>query len=433
MKILEISGCNLASLKGEFCIALDKAPFTRDGLFAIRGVTGSGKSTLIDAMCLALYDDTPRFVGRGGPRVGLADQDDKDRVSATDPKSILQRGAWQGWAQVVFRGVDGHRWRAKWSVARARKKAEGRLQDQEMELEDLETNERTTGHKKDVLKAIESKVGLTFEQFRRSVLLAQGEFAAFAKADQDERAALLEAMTGTGIYAKVSMAAQKRSVLEEQKLKDLNTERIALGLLSEDARIEKDGEASSLTAQIEQEEKAQAEVAKGLGWYERCSELESQRFEAAKNVESTEVVFTQSEARRNLLRDVDSAQFLHPIRANVSNLQDRHVSLGKQITTYSADLPSSEKAKQEGFDLLQGKQKILTEAAAAIEAAKPDLDAARTLDTRIQEVQTQLRTASEVAATLRREALLAQQARDASINDEKRLMEQFSTVEHELE
>ena len=378
MKVLEIGGCNLASLKGEFRITLDQAPFSRDGLFAIRGVTGSGKSTLIDAICLALYNQTPRFMGQGGAEIGLTDQ--KDRLKATDPRSILHRGMAQGWAEVVFRGVDGSRWRARWSVTRARKKADGRFQSQEMDLENLDSGERPSGTRTEVLEHIQTKVGLTFDQFRRSVLLAQGEFAAFVKASEEARASLLEAMTGTDIYARISVAAQKRSALEEQKLKDLHTQRDLLGLLSEGARDEQEHRVGHLGEQIAQQEKEQAGLQCSLGWHESNERLERQRAEAAEKAVLAGAVFEQAEARRMQLQQVERAQSLRPLHSNLAQARGHQTSLDQQIQDRQTALPAAEQAKLDHDQAFHEKQDAVAKALEAIASAKPDLRCSPELD-----------------------------------------------------
>lgn len=430
MKVLEIGGCNLASLKGEFRIALDQAPFSRDGLFAIRGVTGSGKSTLIDAICLALYNQTPRFMGQGGAEIGLADQ--KDRLKATDPRSILHRGMAQGWAEVIFRGVDGSRWRARWSVARARKKADGKFQSQEMELENLDTGERPSGTRTEVLGHIQNKVGLTFEQFKRSVLLAQGEFAAFVKASEEARANLLEAMTGTDIYARISMAAQKRSALEDQKLKDLQTQRDLLGMLSEEARGEQETQAGNLGQQIEEQEKEQAELQRNLGWHERSALLERQCTEAAEKAGLAGATFEQAETRRIQFQLVEQTQALRPLHANLARTREHHASLDRQIRDRQAALPDAERSSVDLGQAFQEKQEALAKAVEAITSAKPHLDAARALDTKLQEALIQSQQLVEEAKKLGEAALAAEQARDGSQREEARLSGELALAEKEL-
>ena len=183
MRILAIRGRNLASLEGDFELDFRKGPLAEGGLFAITGPTGAGKSTLLDALCLALFDRTPRLDGRGGVLIGSEGETDDEKVRSSDVRSLLRRGAAEGKAEVDFVGRDGREWRATWSVRRARGKAKGKLQDQAVALVDLATGDPVPGRKTETLKAIEEKVGLTFDQFRQSVLLAQGEFARFLKGD----------------------------------------------------------------------------------------------------------------------------------------------------------------------------------------------------------------------------------------------------------
>ncbi|HEY0252420.1 MAG TPA: AAA family ATPase, partial [Kofleriaceae bacterium] len=241
MKILAIRGCNLASLAGEFEIDLAQGPLGMAGVFAIVGPTGAGKSTLLDAMCVALFDRTPRLPGHSRVTVGHGDEDPL-ALGAQDPRTLLRRGAAQGWAEVDFESGDARRYRARWSVRRARGATDGNLQDQQVSLvaidRDSVMTERLGGTKTETLKAIHQRLGLTFDQFRRSALLAQGDFAAFLRAEGKDRSELLERMTGTEIYSKLSIAAHARAVAAEQQLRDRQTAVGAIAVLSEDARRE---------------------------------------------------------------------------------------------------------------------------------------------------------------------------------------------------
>ncbi|MEO6597655.1 MAG: AAA family ATPase [Planctomycetota bacterium] len=211
MRILAIRGRNLASLARSFEVDLVHSLLGGVGLFAITGPVGAGKSTLLDALCLALFDCTPRLSGRGGVLVGDDGEARGDWLRSTDPRSLLRRDAAEGHAEVDFTGRDGVCYRARWAVRRARRRPDGRVQDQEMSLVDLERNVLVAGGRKtEVLAAIEARLGLDFRQFCRSVLLAQGEFAAFLRATADERARLLENLTGADVYRKLSRAAHER-------------------------------------------------------------------------------------------------------------------------------------------------------------------------------------------------------------------------------
>jgi len=241
VRILAIRGCNLASLAGEFEIDLAHGPLGVAGVFAIVGPTGAGKSTLLDAMCVALFDRTPRLPGHSRVTVGHGEEDPL-ALGAQDPRTLLRRGASQGWAEVDFESGDARRYRARWSVRRARGATDGNLQDQQITLVGLDAasvmTERLGGTKTETLKAIHQRLGLTFDQFRRSALLAQGDFAAFLRAEGKDRSELLERMTGTEIYSKLSIAAHARMVVAEQELRERQAAALAIAVLGDPERAE---------------------------------------------------------------------------------------------------------------------------------------------------------------------------------------------------
>ena len=178
------------------------------------GRRGPARVSILDAICVALFDKTPLLSDSGGAPIGRARDDDK--LGSNDVRSLLRRGAGSGFAEVSFIGRDGHGYQARWSVRRAREAAAGRFQGQTLELRNLVTGQALGGTKSETLRCIQDLVGLTYEQFCRSVLLAQGEFAAFLRADEKERSALLERITGTQIYGNISKAAFRRMRDEEQ-------------------------------------------------------------------------------------------------------------------------------------------------------------------------------------------------------------------------
>src|ERR1043165_2464312 len=140
MKILAIRGCNLASLAGEFEIDLATGALGGAGVFAIVGPTGAGKSTLLDAMCVALFQRTPRLANRSTVVVGRG-EDDPTALGSQDVRTLLRRGATAGWAEVDFEAGDARRYRARWSVRRARGATDGRFQSQQVTLTSLDGGE----------------------------------------------------------------------------------------------------------------------------------------------------------------------------------------------------------------------------------------------------------------------------------------------------
>jgi len=222
MRVLAVRGVNLASLEAPFEVSLDSGLLGRTGLFAITGPTGAGKSTLLDAICLCLYDKTPRL--RGGGKHLQVSSSGTATLASGDRRSILRQGAPEGWAEVDFRGRQGQEWTARWRVWRSRGRADGNIRGPDWSLrrrgDPLEALV-AGGGLKEVESAIEDRVGLKFDQFRRSVLLAQGDFAAFLRAKDTERAELLEQMTGTQIYSKLSIRAHRHNVDRATKRKAL--------------------------------------------------------------------------------------------------------------------------------------------------------------------------------------------------------------------
>src|SRR5436190_5134452 len=173
MKIQCIRIKNLASLEGVTEIDFTQEPLSSAGIFAITGPTGAGKSTILDALCLALYGKTPRYLQAKESGIEIMDVQGS-AISQGDVRGILRDGTGEGFAEVDFAGVDAQRYRATWRVRRARDKAEGSLQQYSITLKNIDTNTDIPGRKNEVLEEIEQRVGLNFEQFTRSVLLAQG-------------------------------------------------------------------------------------------------------------------------------------------------------------------------------------------------------------------------------------------------------------------
>jgi exonuclease SbcC len=315
MRILAIRGCNLASLAGEFEIDLAHGALASAGVFAIVGPTGAGKSTLLDAMCVALFDRTPRLANRSTVVVGR--EDDPAALGAQDVRTLLRRGASMGWAEVDFESGDARRYRARWSVRRARGATDGRFQSQQVTLTTIDGGEQLGGTKTETLDAIHERLGLSFDQFRRSALLAQGEFAAFLRADGKDRSELLERMTGTEIYSQLSVRAHVKAALAEQRLRERQGVAHAIVVMSdhERAQAERDLVLAKQTQEASRVRLAAAEsAARWLAEAERrqraFAEAEGSRHGAEQAVAAASgeraelVVRRRAEALRPLWDDV---------------------------------------------------------------------------------------------------------------------------------
>ena len=232
MKILAIRLKNLTSIEGTVEVDFTSEPLRSAGIFAISGPTGAGKSTLLDALCLALYDKAPRFAS-SVENISLADVGD-NQINQADVRNLLRRGTSDGYAEVDFLGIDGHRYRSRWSVRRTRNKVSGSLQAQVMQVSDLDTEKEFQGTKRELLNQLTELVGLNYEQFTRTVLLAQNDFATFLKSKGAAKAELLEKLTGTAVYSRISQEIYSRSKTLQAEVDLIRGKMNAIELMSEE-------------------------------------------------------------------------------------------------------------------------------------------------------------------------------------------------------
>jgi len=238
MKVLALRGENICSLQAPFEIDFTREPLAGAGLFAISGPTGAGKSTLLDVLCLALYHTTPRLLSAPQRDVSVPDGSSAD-LSVSDPRNLLRKGAASGYAEVDFCGIDKRRYRARWSVRRARDAAQGKLQKIQTSIRLLDEDQLLSDALGEVSTIVIQKVGLTFAEFTRSVVLAQNEFTSFLKAGDNDKAAILEKLTGLDSFSKIGRSVYRITEGHFQELKTLNAASERTIVLSETQRAEK--------------------------------------------------------------------------------------------------------------------------------------------------------------------------------------------------
>lgn len=241
MKIEKITLCNITAYEGEHTIDFTAEPLRSAGLFAITGPTGAGKTSLLDAICLALYGNAPRFDnirGRGSLKQlrARAEADGSVPIGTDDARNMMRRDQKSAYCRVAFAMPDGSRYEAAWLC---RIKRTGTYDAVSRELLQLAPRRKTLaeGSGARVQPAIDAVVGLDYKQFSRTVMLAQGSFSAFLKAENEEKSALLEKLTGTEIYGIVSKRIFERSRAATAKADNLQSliDGILTGTLSPEA------------------------------------------------------------------------------------------------------------------------------------------------------------------------------------------------------
>src|SRR5450830_731645 len=379
MKILKISGKNLASLAGEFEVDFQQEPLASSGLFAISGPTGAGKSTLLDALCLALYDATPRLLkvlGRGSalPDVG------KETVNAQDTRTLLRRGTPDGYAQVDFVGNDGGHYRARWSVRRSRTRAEGALQATAMSLHQLPALQPIGGTKTEVKEEIEKRIGLSFDQFTRAVLLAQNEFSTFLKTEDNERGELLETLTGSSIYTDISMRAFERAKKEKQVLERLGEKLADQRPLSPEERAGTETLCSAAETRLYTIDLRKAVLELQQRWHQETHKLQTQVTAAQEAQGSADAERAAAQERRAALAQWELLQPARPLIDEVARLAGDIAGSGAALEASRVRAAQAVAAEAQLAQAVQLATAALLASEAAQRDAAPLLDQAKALD-----------------------------------------------------
>ncbi|WP_169391712.1 MULTISPECIES: AAA family ATPase [Psychrobacter] len=258
MRLIELRLTNLNSLKGNWRIDFTHEAFVNEGIFAITGQTGAGKTTILDAICLALYSQTPRL----GKITGTAND-------------IMTQGTGECAAEVVIE-LGGKQYCCSWYQHRAYKKAGGKLAAIRHQINELPSGNILEDSASKTAPFIQNLLGMDFDQFTRSIMLAQGSFAAFLKSDIANRAALLEKITGTAIYAKISKQVFEKFRDEKNHLAQLESNIAHLPVLSlEDEQAFKESLSQLSDKQSQRRDQLQT-LTEQLRWLEQISKLTQQ-------------------------------------------------------------------------------------------------------------------------------------------------------------
>lgn len=402
MRVLAIRGRNLASLIGDFEVDFEAAPLSDAGIFAITGPTGAGKSTLLDAMCLALFDAVPRL--GAAPARARIETVQGDELSAGDPRAVLRHGSGEGFAELDFVGRDGERYRARWTVQRARQKTDGRMQATRHSLTRIADGEILGGTKTETLAEIHRLVGLSAEQFRRAVLLAQGDFEAFIKADDNERAQLLERLTGSHIYASLGRAAhEKATTLRSQQQAILDRIEAQNGLDDEARRTAEEQQNAAKDA-ANRTASTIGELTKAVRWETERATLVDKVTECELTASTANATREEAAPRHETLRLRKAAFSLAGDWTAVRDAKALAHQAEQNVVLRQGELDQARERATETADAESQAIANLQAEAGRVAAQSPEIEEARTLDRKLSETRASLDGISD-ARTARAQAL----------------------------
>lgn len=378
MKILQLHFKNLNSLMGEWYVDLTHPAFLSEGIFVITGPTGAGKTTLLDAICLALYGRTPRL----------------NKVTKAE-NEILSRQSSECFAEVIFETQSG-RYHCHWSQHRARRKKNGELQVPRHEISDALSGKIIESNLRGVTEQVEKVTGMNFERFIRSMLLAQGSFSAFLQANPDERAPILEQITGTEIYSHISILIHERHRQESQKLELLRSQINSIGILCSDteetiraALKSRQQEEKQLQSQLQLKENA-------LSWLRRIETLQAEL--AQLEQESIQLQKEQANFRPQLfqLNAALTALSLEGSYAHLLNLREQQQIDTNQLKKITNQLELTTLDGKEKAKALTIAQQNLEKNRTALKDASPLLQKVRSLDQELVDLRKNIRQAEKI-------------------------------------
>ncbi|MGH8389576.1 MAG: AAA family ATPase [Pseudomonas sp.] len=359
MKILAIRLKNLASLAGPFEIDFTAEPLASAGLFAITGPTGAGKSTLLDALCLALFGAVPRL-NNTGRDAKVPDADGE--IGTGDPRTLLRRGTGEGYAEVDFVGVDNRRYRARWEANRAREKAGGKLQTSRQSLRDIDQDQLLASQKGEYKAQLEAALGLNFEQFTRAVLLAQSEFSAFLKADDNDRSELLEKLTDTALYTRLGRRAFDKTKEAREAHKQLQDQASGVTPLAPEARAELDERFNDAQRQLKTQQAQLKELELQHTWLKDLRQLQDEQLAASEQLQSAQAHWENLAGERLKLNRLEQLAPQRHQFARKSELTAQLTPLANQIALHTEQQDQLTERQSQLEQSLSSTQTALAEA-----------------------------------------------------------------------
>lgn len=415
MKFLQLEILNLASLdkQGGEVINFEEGALGESTIFSIVGPTGSGKSTLLDAICLALYNRAPRYPRKKGDKnqsieiFGAADASESNRLAPTDSRNILTRGKKEGYSKLTFLANNGSIYRAEWHVRFQRV----RYENAKTALYKITRNGEEISEETADWNELPNIIGLDYDQFLRTVLIAQGSFANFLTAKENERYELLEKLIGceetyTNIATEIKKAKDQATDAYNQMA--ASVEAVKQNLLN-------DEELAQLKEEIDRLEKAEKEldsqlqaISKDLQWFE----------ENDKQIKQITICQSDMKQAADAIKAMQ-AQILHlqlhdEVQPAVNQLQEverQTQSIHEQeenILKAEGNIKSQESAISESEKALASQKEAVSKAQEQQEKALPVIAEARALKTKMEAAMPNLKEKKEALELAQKENLTAQ-------------------------
>jgi exonuclease SbcC len=382
MKIKKIEFCNINSLANEWTIDFESPDFANSGMFCISGPTGSGKTSILDAICLGLYGKTPRL----GAIVG-------------ETNEVMTYGAKSCFAKVTFE-CGGTVYSARWDQHRSAKT--NRLQKYSWVLtNEMSQNVEASFSKQSEIEATMTRIiGLDFGQFTKSMMLAQGEFNRFLKCSENERAAILEKLTGDSIYRKIAVAVHDLYASANKAVEDVENKIGAVTLLTEEELADlnaKIDEATSKKEKLAHDEEHYRDV---CAWFENLHGIES-HLETAKNqLKIAEREQAEFEPNREKLERALRAQEVETSYAEYNSVRERLAHMKTQLGECQKILPDALSELEKASKNCREKQDVFEKSKTEYSANESLWQQVSSLDGDIRNVGTQLKNAESDASKI---------------------------------
>jgi exonuclease SbcC len=373
MKILSVIFENINALKGRWEIYFDQPPLDKSGLFVICGPTGSGKTSILDAITLALYGET-------------------DRLHKKGLENIMTRHTSECFCEVEFLAKN-KKYRSHWSIRRSRGQPDGNIQKPKRILYDLNTDEPfvTADKVKEVQEKIELLTGLDYKRFSRSMMLAQGRFAEFLNAPDRERAELLEKMTGTDIYSLLSKKAFEIARQKKDDLRDTQAKVSAITCLNPDEIKTYQNEIETFKTQYLKDKSVLQSLIKEKEVRLRIEKLTKEQTKLKQTLDEERQKEKDMQPDMIRLEKYNAAIVFQSDLNTVNDLEKRIVNLKKTIDTMTFQLTKDKKKRDTLQEKQVSSQEQLNEVKNEEKHLMPVIQKVNILDRDIAQLKTQIK------------------------------------------